>query len=116
MCQSSMNNVFYCAVIEFTGTSVVPIGQKGTFTCITNVGYPAWQLGSLLVYPQHNGYNEDGIVIPGLASPEEDGNHTSTITIEGSSENNNTIVKCESYTTCCTVIFNDGYTVRVLGQ
>ena len=108
------------AVIEFTGTSVIPIGQNGMFTCTTtNVSYPAWQLrNSLSVYPEHRGHDKNGISIPLLHLPNEDGTITSTATIEGRSELNNTIIKCVSYTSCCIAEFDDGfnYPVRVLGQ
>ena len=99
---------------------MIPIGQSETITCTaTNVSFPAWQLrNSLSVYPEHSGHNEDGIFIPVLDLPNEDGTITSTVTITGRSELNNTIVKCGFYTSCCTVEFDDGfnYTVRVLGQ
>ena len=106
------NSYFFFAVIEFTGTSVIPIGQNGMITCTTtNESYPAWQLRNSL--SQYSGHDGDGISIPELGLPNEDGTLTSTVNITGRSELNNTIVKCGSI-----IEFNAGfnYTVRVLGQ
>lgn len=97
------------------GTSRVYVGEAGRFTCTTGIAYPAWQVNSITVFPQHDGLNTSGIYIPRI--DETAASHSSTLTIEGSIGNNNTLIRCVNYTQCCTVGFSyTGFTFRVYGK
>lgn len=96
-------------VLQFThGNGLVPTGQNTTLTCVTT-GRTAWRLtfsnssnpkvviASIELY---NGaaFNEMGIYIPYQMPSCRDSNWCfSTARIEGSLNNNNTRVECNSY-------------------
>lgn len=97
---------------------MVYVGESGTFTC--NIGstlYPAWQISDIIIFPEHNGHNGGGIYIPALNMSAAD--RSSTLTIEGTIDNNNTEIKCVAYMDCCTVDFSTNasiFTFIVYGE
>lgn len=93
------------------------VGETGRFTCNTGSEYPAWQVDTTVVLPEHSGLNVNGTYIPpGINGTADD--HFSTLTIEGSIQNNNTRIKCVNYPECCTVnfVWYSGVTFRVYGK
>lgn len=97
---------------------MVYVGESGRFTCNTgSTLYPVWQIGGKIIFPEHSTHNESGIYIPMLNMTAAD--HSSTLVIEGSIDNNNTIVKCAVYTMCCNVDFSMRaytFTLMVYGE
>lgn len=85
----------------------VYIGESGTFTC--NAGpnlYPAWQVDSSVSFPQHDVLDEPSKGVYATQLNSTAANRSSTLTIEGRLDTNNTVIKCTFYEHCCTVNFD----------
>ena len=86
-------------VLTDGGTSVVPIGQVGIFTCTTYCTYLGWRIGDATSFPHLSAVAQPNYNITMLASIGS--SSSATLTIYGTVENNDTLISCTGQDTCC---------------
>lgn len=115
------NECHLCAAdVEFSGTSIVPLGENGTFLCISGSSgtVPAWHLKfrdgnsqgfgvvpSVVTLSRTYVYDYDRGVSFTFDEEGDNPDFSSVLIIKGSMQNNGTCIRCDSYSSGIT---NDG--------